>query len=104
MITGRGTILADQPLFTIRHVTEFENSPERWIIAAGNNQFPLHGLKNVKKQVSISCMLATPEEAVEALAKAGVEMALIEAGPQLLQAFKDLGFVDEALKFIKGQK
>ncbi|QCE34776.1 bifunctional diaminohydroxyphosphoribosylaminopyrimidine deaminase/5-amino-6-(5-phosphoribosylamino)uracil reductase RibD [Acetobacteraceae bacterium] len=101
IITGRGTILADHPLFTIRHISDFSQTPERWIIACGQQSLPMNWIEKRKRAGFHFLHVQSPEEAVEALGKAGVAMALIEAGPKLLNAFKEAGLIDELLKIHK---
>lgn len=90
IITGSGTILADDPLFTVRHLQDFPHHTrwlvildrqkrvsDRWIAAAEKRGF----------QVFRPEPEATLEDHLDFLGKKGVLTALVEAGPQVSELF-----------------
>ena len=88
VLTGSGTILADQPELTVRHLPDHDKkrrhlvlldrrlrvSPE-YLSAARSRGFLVHVLRN------------TPQEALRFLGSQGVLEVLVEAGPTLTEVF-----------------
>jgi diaminohydroxyphosphoribosylaminopyrimidine deaminase/5-amino-6-(5-phosphoribosylamino)uracil reductase len=96
ILTGSGTILADNPTFTVRHVSDHSPHPSRkprWlaildrrgrvseaaVTSAKANGFRVYSGKDIA-------------ETLDFLGKEGVLEVLVEAGPNLTQAFIDGGF------------
>ncbi len=106
ILTGSGTILADLPEFTVRHVTDhFVNNSEParklsreiaildrrgrvksqakdWILSAESKGFQV-------------AFYSTPAEALSVLGARGVLEILVEAGPTLSNAIIELGIANE---------
>jgi diaminohydroxyphosphoribosylaminopyrimidine deaminase/5-amino-6-(5-phosphoribosylamino)uracil reductase len=95
IITGAGCVLADDPLFTVRHVRDHAGkrrilaildrrgrTPSGYVEAAEGRGF------DVRIRTDIAALLAE-------LGNDGVVEALVEAGPALLEAFLDQGLWDE---------
>lgn len=91
IMTGSGTILADSPLFTIRHVTDHPAKtrwialqdrrlrvPESWIQDAEQRGFRVHRGRDLK-------------ESLRFLGEQGVLEVLVEAGPTLTQSLLEGG-------------
>lgn len=89
ILTGSGTIISDNPLFTVRHVPDHSNK-RRWL-----------GILDRRGRVSPEYILAAKDRgldviiyqnvatAVNDLAQKGAQDILVEAGPQLSQSLLD---------------
>ncbi|EJL38250.1 riboflavin biosynthesis protein RibD [Caulobacter sp. AP07] len=95
IVTGSGTILADAPLFTVRHVPDPRRAPRRLAVLDRRRRTPAayldaarrHGFE-VSLHDDIPALLAD-------LAASGVLEALVECGPTLLDAFRAADLWDE---------
>jgi len=84
IVTGSGTILADRPEFTVRHVVDFEGRCRHLVILDRRGRTPDSYLTDADKagfQARIDTSLG---DALKRLGQAGVLEVLIEAGPTLL--------------------
>lgn len=104
ILTGSGTILADDPAFTVRRVPDFAHVQRRLVIldrrgrvsqdyvaAAGQRGFEVWQEVDVKT-------------ALEKLGAAGVLEVLVEAGPEVTQAFVEANLWDEHVVITQGAK
>lgn len=95
IITGSGTILADRPLFTVRHVPDYPNKRRKLIIM------------DRRKRISSSYMLAARQRgfavhiaddfqaALKEIGATGGMEVLVEAGPILAAHVHAMGIWDE---------
>lgn len=101
--TGSGTILADNPEFTVRLVPDHPGKnrflllsdrrrrvPQEWISRAEKNAFSVHYADSI-------------QEGLEFLGKNNALEVLVEAGPSLRQAWLDSGVWDESVVFLQGK-
>jgi len=98
ILTGSGTVLADHPLFTVRHVSDHPGKirdlvvmdrrgrvqDEAWIHQAENSGFRVHFQTNL-------------HEAMGFLGARGVLEVLVEAGPAVSSAILDSGLWNESI-------
>ena len=96
ILTGSGTILADQPTFTVRHISDHPVPPvgkARWLVILDRRSRVsaryLEAAKARGFQVHLSQGIP---ETLQFLGSQGVIEVLVEAGPTLTQSFIDGGF------------
>ncbi len=101
IITGSGTVLADDPELTVRHLREIPRQPLRVVVdrraqleskqyklfAGDGDSLWLHGDR------------WTPLSVLEQLAKLDCNEVLLEAGPTLSAAWLEAGIVDELILY-----
>jgi diaminohydroxyphosphoribosylaminopyrimidine deaminase / 5-amino-6-(5-phosphoribosylamino)uracil reductase len=95
ILTGSGTVLADAPEFTIRHIADFAAKSRHLTILDRRNRVPEPYLDAARARgfrVSRANDIAT---ALQDLGAAGVQEVLVEAGPALLSAIRETGLWDE---------
>ncbi|MQR98635.1 bifunctional diaminohydroxyphosphoribosylaminopyrimidine deaminase/5-amino-6-(5-phosphoribosylamino)uracil reductase RibD [Gluconobacter sp. AC10] len=102
IITGVGTVLADRPRFTVRHVADHEDrSPRLLVVCDRHGRLPADwaaGMTQAGFEVLTSSdLLSVPAM----LAKRGVNWAMIEAGPALLASVAEAGLWDDWLTIHK---
>jgi diaminohydroxyphosphoribosylaminopyrimidine deaminase/5-amino-6-(5-phosphoribosylamino)uracil reductase len=89
LITGSGTILADHPLFNIRHVADYPGK-RRWLaILDRRGIVPESYLAEAKNRGLDALIYNDIEQAIADLAARGAQDILVEAGPGLSQAMLD---------------
>lgn len=95
IITGSGTVLADAPLFTVRHVEDFENK-KRILVLMDRRRRVSAEYKAASQangfDVTVGDSIA---QTLQQLGEAGVMEVLVEAGPLLTQEFLTSGVWDE---------
>ncbi len=98
VVTGIGTVLADAPSFTVRHVADHEGrAPRPLIVLDRQGRLPAawcqareadgFHVEQCRDLASVSALLG----------RMGVNWALIEAGPALLESVREAGFWDDWL-------
>lgn len=98
VVTGIGTVLADDPSFTVRHVADHEGrAPRPLIVLDRQDRLPVAWRQareadgfHVKQCRDLSELPALLEQM-------GVNWALIEAGPALLESVREAGLWDDWL-------
>ncbi len=91
IITGSGTILADNPEFTIRHVADHPEK-KRWLaILDRRGRITGNYLASAKQRGLIPVIYKDIEAALTDLIAKGTQDILVEAGPVLSQAMLDVG-------------
>jgi diaminohydroxyphosphoribosylaminopyrimidine deaminase/5-amino-6-(5-phosphoribosylamino)uracil reductase len=87
IITGSGTILADDPSFTVRLVPDHPGK-RRWLaVLDRRRRVPESWLERARERGLDPLRFETPEEALAGLGARGALQALVEAGPTLSAAF-----------------
>lgn len=89
ILTGSGTILADNPLFTVRHVPDFLDKKRFLAIMDRRKRIPESYLVKAKKNGYEPVIYQDIEGAISDLASKGVQDLLVEAGPTLVQSLLD---------------
>ncbi len=102
IITGSGTVLADNPQFTVRLVEDFADKKRHLVLFDSRRRIPqsyldaatLRGFK-----ISFADDLLTT---LKDLSEQGALEVLVEAGPSLTQSFLDSNLWDEHVLITKG--
>lgn len=95
ILTGSGTILADRPEFTVRHLPDIAGKSR--ILSVLDRR----GRVDAEYLVQARALGFRPEiatdltQALRGLADAGCNEVLVEAGPQITEAVRSLGLWDE---------
>ncbi|WP_456389052.1 bifunctional diaminohydroxyphosphoribosylaminopyrimidine deaminase/5-amino-6-(5-phosphoribosylamino)uracil reductase RibD [Profundibacter sp.] len=95
IVTGSGTILADQPKFTVRHVADFEGKCRHLVILDRRGRVSDSYLADAHKAGFTAWIETSLEDALVRLGQAGVLEVLVEAGPTLLDMVLASNFWDE---------
>jgi diaminohydroxyphosphoribosylaminopyrimidine deaminase/5-amino-6-(5-phosphoribosylamino)uracil reductase len=91
LLTGSGTILADRPLFTVRHVPDHADK-RRWLaILDRRGRVTKDYIAAAKERGLDAVLYRDVSEALADLAAKGAQDVLVEAGPALSQSLLDLG-------------
>lgn len=102
VLTGSGTILADKPEFTVRHVPDFEGKHRHLVIMDRRKRVP-DTYVQAAEQAGFKVMIETSlDEAFARLGKAGVQEVLVEAGPTLLESVLATDYWDEHVTITQG--
>lgn len=89
IIAGSGTILVDDPLFTVRYVPDYPHK-RRWLaIIDRRRRVPENYLAAAAERGFDAVVYDTIETALEDLKNKGARDVLVEAGPELSQAMFD---------------
>lgn len=103
ILTGSGTILADAPLFTVRHVPDFPHK-SRYLVILDTRRRVSHDYLDAARdrgfQISISASL---NEALRQLGEDGALEVLVEAGPQVTASVLRSGLWDEHFRITAGK-
>jgi len=99
---GSGTILADNPLFTVRQVADPRRKPRRLAILDRRGRTPSAYLDAAQARGFAPSLHGDIPQALAALAGDGVMEALVECGPTLLAAFLEAGLWDEQIIIRQG--
>lgn len=99
ILTGSGTVLADWPEFTVRHVTDHAGLKPRKIVVVDRRARLVTGQARdwiaERKRGGFEVWVETDLElALKRLGKAGCHQVLVEAGPLLVQTFEELKLWD----------
>lgn len=95
IITGSGTVLADAPEFTVRHVEDFVDKDRKLILFDRRRRVQEDYIVAAKKRgldVVWACEL---EQALRDVATQGALEVLVEAGPQLTSSILSSPYWDE---------
>ncbi len=95
ILTGSGTILADNPLFTVRQIADFEDKRRHLVIMDRRGRVPETYLEAARRAGFMPRLETDLDAALARLGRAGVLKVLLEAGPALLEAVLAGGFWDE---------
>jgi len=94
ILTGSGTILADQPLFTVRRVPD-HSGKSRWLaVLDRRNRVPASYLEEARARGFRADRFRDLEKSLEFLGSQGVHEVLVEAGPELTRSLLEGGFWD----------
>lgn len=94
ILTGSGTVLADFPHFTVRHVEDHPGK-RRWLIVMDRRErIPADWLADAAGRGFQPLKAATLDDAFRLLGEKGCLSVLVEAGPELSQAVLEGGYWD----------
>jgi diaminohydroxyphosphoribosylaminopyrimidine deaminase/5-amino-6-(5-phosphoribosylamino)uracil reductase len=102
IMTGSGTILADLPEFTVRHLLDHPGKRRQLVILDRRARVPAHYIDEARARsfdVSIETDLT---DALANLGEAGALEVLVEAGPTLTDAVLAAGLWDEDVTIRQG--
>ena len=103
ILTGSGTVLRDDPEFTVRHIPDFENKKRNLTIMDRRQQITNSVLQNYTKRGFEVQTANDIEKALKTLIERNYTSVLIEAGPQISSAILQQSLWDIAV-FIKKNK
>jgi diaminohydroxyphosphoribosylaminopyrimidine deaminase/5-amino-6-(5-phosphoribosylamino)uracil reductase len=92
IITGSGTILADNPDFTVRHVPDFADKQRVLAILDRRKRVPRSYIDGATARGFAVQIHDSVENCLSTLVKDGIRDILVESGPQLSQFMLDSGF------------
>ena len=101
ILTGSGTILADAPLFTIRHVPDFVGKRRRLIVLDRRERLPDVYVNEAKSRGFDVVRETTLEQALRHAAAAGCLEVLVEAGPEVTAHVLASPFWDEHVRIMQ---
>lgn len=103
ILTGSGTILADRPEFTVRHVQDHPLPPPRWIAALDRRRrTPADWIRAAKARGFQVHLADDLEQALLFLGSEGVLEVLVEAGPTLNAHIISSGFWNQNVVITRG--
>jgi diaminohydroxyphosphoribosylaminopyrimidine deaminase / 5-amino-6-(5-phosphoribosylamino)uracil reductase len=102
ILTGSGTIVADDSSFTVRHVPDYDGKTRILAILDRRKRVPSLWLKEAAKRRLVPIVYDNLEVALQDLAGREVREVLVEAGPLLSQAMIKDGFWTMDVKIHKG--
>jgi diaminohydroxyphosphoribosylaminopyrimidine deaminase/5-amino-6-(5-phosphoribosylamino)uracil reductase len=103
ILTGSGTVLADDPGFTVRLVPDHPGK-RRWLVVLDRRgQIPESWLEQAQKRGLDPLQASSLEEALDILGKRGALEVLVEAGPQLSSALLAGGLWNEHVRITQSR-
>ena len=103
ILTGSGTILADRPEFTVRHLPDHPGKARILAILDRNGQVPADYLAEATRRGLRPLLFDDIGDALARLGSEGVHEVLVEAGPTLTGALLATGLWDEHVVIRKSQ-
>jgi len=99
---GTGTVIADDPLLTVRLTSATAGDPQRapLRVVLGETAIPPTALVLSDEAPSLVITEREPRHVLEHLADIGVQRLLLEGGPTLASAYLRAGVVDEVHWFV----
>lgn len=98
VITGIGTVLADDPSFTVRHLPDHAHRHKRLLIVLGGQGRLPEEWRKAREHDGFDVRACSSLEAMlVALRDYGANWALIEAGPSVLRSIKEANLWDDWL-------
>jgi diaminohydroxyphosphoribosylaminopyrimidine deaminase/5-amino-6-(5-phosphoribosylamino)uracil reductase len=95
ILTGSGTVLADDPHFTVRHVPDHEGRQRLLVILDRRRAVSPH-YQSAARQRGFDVLIADdPASALTGIGASGAMEALVEAGPSVTASMLDAGLWDE---------
>ncbi|MGC1303294.1 MAG: bifunctional diaminohydroxyphosphoribosylaminopyrimidine deaminase/5-amino-6-(5-phosphoribosylamino)uracil reductase RibD [Caulobacteraceae bacterium] len=95
ILTGSGTVLADDPAFTVRHVADHGGKRRPLAVLDRRGRVPDSWLKAAATRGLDAYRATNLEAALDELGRRGAMEVLVEAGPGLSEAVLQSGFWDE---------
>lgn len=103
ILTGSGTILADRPELTVRHVPDIPGKRRILSILDRRGRVDAAYLAEAEARGFRPVIAIDLVAALKDLAAQGCNEVLVEAGPVITEAVRDLGLWDEWVRIDKGQ-
>lgn len=98
ILTGSGTVLADAPLFTVRHVPDFAGKVRHLAILDRRGRVPAEYCEAARERGFAVHICADLDAALHLLSAASALEVLVEAGPQVTQSILNSPFWDEHVR------
>jgi diaminohydroxyphosphoribosylaminopyrimidine deaminase/5-amino-6-(5-phosphoribosylamino)uracil reductase len=95
ILTGSGTILADRPKFTVRHLPDIDGKSRILSVLDRRGRVDAEYLVQARLRGFRPEICTDIALALRGLAEAGCNEVLVEAGPQITEAVRSLGLWDE---------
>ncbi len=102
ILTGSGTILADDPAFTVRRVADHADRIRQLAILDRRGRVPVDVLSEAASRKFDAFVAGDLLLALDRLGEAGCLEVLVEAGPAVTRSVLDAGLWDEHIVFLKG--
>lgn len=102
--TGSGTVLADDPAFTVRWVPDHPERKRFLVLSDRRRRIPASWLEKAKANGFEPHFAETFAEGLDFLGKNGVLQVLVEAGPTLRDAWLASGLWDESVVITQGSE
>ena len=102
ILTGSGTVLADWPEFTVRHLPDHRGKTRPLAILDRRGRVPQAYLQAAIARGFAPFIATDPASALATLAAQGCNEVLVEAGPHVTSAFRSLGLWDEWVRIEAG--
>lgn len=101
ILTGSGTILADEPLFTVRHVPDHPLKTRPLIILDRRGRVPQTYLQQAGERNLKPIVVKSLEETINHLVYEKCLKVLVEAGPSLSESFLKTNLWDRHIEIFK---
>ncbi|MBL7715441.1 MAG: bifunctional diaminohydroxyphosphoribosylaminopyrimidine deaminase/5-amino-6-(5-phosphoribosylamino)uracil reductase RibD [Bdellovibrionales bacterium] len=96
ILTGIGTVLADRPLFTVRHLQDHaavrQGKPRILVVMDRHSRTPRDWIQKAQENGHDVWIRQELEKTLKELGEKGLNSILVEAGPTLTQAVLNSGF------------
>jgi diaminohydroxyphosphoribosylaminopyrimidine deaminase / 5-amino-6-(5-phosphoribosylamino)uracil reductase len=102
IFTGSGTVLADDPLFTVRLVEDFLCKARKLVVFDRRGRIPMQYGQAARARGLDVVMATSLEQALRDVAAAGCLEVLVEAGPHLTSHVLQSRFWDEHVRIKQG--
>lgn len=100
--TGSGTVLADNPEFTVRWLPDHPGKKRFLVISDRRKRISPEWLKKAEKNGFQPYFASSLEDGLDFLGKNGVLQVMVEAGPALRDAWLQSGLWDESVVITQG--
>lgn len=104
ILTGSGTILADRPEFTVRHIADILGKSRFLCIFDRSGRVDEGYIAEARKRGFRPFVAHDIHSALQVLAEEGCNEVLVEAGPTLTEVFRNTGLWDEWVLIQKGSQ
>ncbi len=95
LLTGSGTVLADQPLLNVRHVPDFPGKTRKLVLMDRRRRIPESYIQAASARGFDVMRASSLPDAFADLGRLGVNEVMVEAGPELTRAVLSSNFWDE---------
>jgi diaminohydroxyphosphoribosylaminopyrimidine deaminase / 5-amino-6-(5-phosphoribosylamino)uracil reductase len=95
ILTGSGTVLADRPEFTVRHLPDIAGKSRILCVLDRRGRVDAEYLAQARLRGFRPKICTDLAQALHGLAEAGCNEVLVEAGPQITESVRALGLWDE---------
>lgn len=102
ILTGSGTILADNPGFTVRRVPDFEHVQRKLVILDRRGRVSADYIDAAERRGFEVTIAGSLTDALQQLGADGVLEVLVEAGPQITEAILEAELWDEHVLIEQG--